>query len=102
MVHYAHLVKIDLFVLHLVHTKQKGRDKLANYLHRWQTLTTQISCTIPECHLVKMFIKNAYHILAHHMIMNFLQTYKDIKENGMGLEQGLIKDGVIKIYKENT
>ena len=36
------------------------------------------------------------------MVMIYLQTYKDIKEKGMGLEQGLIKDGVIKIYKENT
>ena len=36
------------------------------------------------------------------MVMNYLQTYKDIKEKGMGLEKRLIKDGVIKIYKENT
>ena len=49
-----------------------------------------------------MFINNAHPIPAHHMVMNYLQTYKDIKEKGMGLKQGLIKDGVIKIYKENT
>ena len=36
------------------------------------------------------------------MVMNYLQTYKDIKEKGMELEQGLIKDVVIKLYKENT
>ena len=36
------------------------------------------------------------------MVMNNLQTYKDIKEKGMGLEQGLIMDGVIRLYKENT
>ena len=36
------------------------------------------------------------------MIMNYLQTYKEIKENGMILKQGLIKDGVIKIYKERN
>ena len=36
------------------------------------------------------------------MVMNYLQTYKDIKEKGMGLKQGLIKDGVIRLYKENT
>ena len=36
------------------------------------------------------------------MIMNFLPTYKDIKEKGMSLEKGLIKDDVITIYKENT
>ena len=28
--------------------------------------------------------------------------YKDIKQKGMGLKQGLIKDGVIRLYKENT
>ena len=44
-----------------------------------------------------MFIDNAHPSLAHQMIMNFLQTYKDIKEKGMILDQGLIKDGVIKI-----
>ena len=48
-----------------------------------------------------MFINNAHPRLAHHMVMIFLQKYEDIKENGMGLEQGLIKDGVIKLYKEN-
>lgn len=47
-----------------------------------------------------MFIDNSHPILAHHMTMNYLQTYKDIKEKGMILEQGLIKDGVVKIYKE--
>ena len=47
-----------------------------------------------------MFIDNAHPSLAHHMTMNYLQTYKDIKEKGMILEQGLIKDGVVKIYKE--
>ncbi|MDF3686227.1 hypothetical protein [Enterobacter hormaechei] len=47
-----------------------------------------------------MFIDNAHPSLAHHMTMNCLQTYKDIKEKGMILEQGLIKDGVVKIYKE--
>lgn len=31
------------------------------------------------------------------MVMNILQIYKE-----MGLEQGIIKDGVIKIYKEST
>jgi hypothetical protein len=49
-----------------------------------------------------MFISNAHPSLAHHMTMNCLKTYKDIKEKGMGLEKGLIKDGIIKIYKENT
>ena len=49
-----------------------------------------------------MFIKNAHPSLAHHMVMNYLQMYKDIKEKGMGLKQGLIKDGVIRLYKENT
>ena len=49
-----------------------------------------------------MFINNVHPSLAHHMVMNYLQTYKDIKEKGMGLEQGLIKYGVIKLYKENT
>ena len=36
------------------------------------------------------------------MTMNCLQTYKDIKEKGMILEQGLIKYGIIKIYKETN
>ena len=49
-----------------------------------------------------MFINNVHPSLAHHMDMNYLQTYKDIKEKGMGLKQWLIKDGVIKLYKENT
>ena len=49
-----------------------------------------------------MFIDNAHPSLAHHMTMNCLQTYKDIKEKGMILEQGLIKDGIIKIYKETN
>ena len=49
-----------------------------------------------------MFVSNAHPSPAHHIVINFLQTYKDIKENGMGLEKGLIKDGVINIYKENT
>ena len=49
-----------------------------------------------------MFVDNAHQSLTHHMTMNFLQTYKDIKENGMLLEQGLIKDGIIKIYKETS
>ena len=49
-----------------------------------------------------MFIDNAHPSLAHQMIMNCLQTYKDIKEKGMILEQGLIKYDVIKIYKESN
>ena len=44
-----------------------------------------------------MFIDNVHPSLAHYMIMNCLQTYKDIKEKGIILEQGLIK-----IYKENN
>ena len=99
---YVHLVEIELSMIDLVHTKQKGGEILANYLQIWKTLTTRISCTLPECHLVKMFIDNAHPSLAHHMIMNYLQIYKDIKEKGMFLEQGLIKDGVIKIYKERN
>ena len=59
-----------------------------------------ISCTIPEHHLVKMFINNAHPSLAHHRVMNYLLTYKDIKDKGMSLEQGLIKDGFIRLYKE--
>ena len=86
----------------LVHTKQKRGESLVDYLQRWQTLTTRIFCTLPECHLVKMFIDNVHPSLAHHMIMNCLQTYRDIKEKGMILEQGLIKDGFIKIYKESN
>ena len=49
-----------------------------------------------------MFINNAHPSLTHHMVMNYLQTYKDIKEKGMSLEKGLIKDGVIRLYKEST
>ena len=49
-----------------------------------------------------MFIDSAHPSLAHHMVMNFLETYKDIKEKGIILEQGLIKYGVIKIYKEKN
>ena len=36
------------------------------------------------------------------MTMNYLQSYKDIKEKGMILEKRLIKDGIIKIYKETN
>ena len=97
---YAHLVETELSVIDLVHTKQKGGESLAEYLQRWKTLTIRISCNLPERHLVKIFIDNAHPSLAHHMTMNCLQTYKDIKEKGMILEQGLIKDGVVKIYKE--
>lgn len=85
----------------LVHTKKKGGESLSEFLQCWQILTTRISYTIPKHHLVKMFINNVHPILAHHMVMNCLQTYKDIKEKGMSLEQGLIKDGVIRLYKEN-
>ena len=99
---YAHLVETKLSVVDLVHTKQKGGESLVDYLQRWKTLTTRISCTLPKCHLVKMFVDNAHPSLAHHMTMNCLQTYKDIKEKGMILEQGLIKDGIIKIYKERN
>ncbi len=99
---YTHLVEIELSIMDLVHTKQKGGESLVEYLQHWQILTTRISCTILECHLVKMFINNAHPSLTHHMVMNNLQTYKDIKEKAVGLEQGLIKDGVIRIYKENT
>ena len=49
-----------------------------------------------------MFVDNAHPSLAHHMTMNCLQTYKDIKQKGMILEQGLIKDGIIKIYKKTS
>lgn len=49
-----------------------------------------------------MFIDNAHPSLAHHMVMNYLRTYKDIKEKGMILEQRLIKDGVVKIYKDSN
>ena len=49
-----------------------------------------------------MFIDNAHPSLANHLNMNCLQTYKDIKEKGMILEQGLVKYGVIKIYKEKN
>ena len=99
---YTHLVETKLSVVDLVHTKYKGGESLAEYLQRWKILTTRTSCTIPECHLVKIFINNAHPSLAHHMVMNCLQMYKYIKEKGMGLEQGLIKDGVIRLYKENT
>ena len=95
-------METKLFMVDLVHTKQKGGESLANYLQRWKTLTTRISCTLLECHLVKIFFDNAHPSLAHHMIMNFLQNYKDIKVKGMILEKGLIKYGVIKIYKENN
>lgn len=44
---YAHLVEIELSVVDLVHTKQKGGESLSEYLQRWQTLTTYISCTLP-------------------------------------------------------
>ena len=76
---YAHLVETELFVVDLVHTKQKGKESLADYLQRWKNLTTRISCTLPKCHLVKMFVDNAHPNLAHHMTINCLQTYKDIK-----------------------
>ena len=99
---YAHPMEIELSMVDLVHAKQKWGESLADYLQRWQTLTTRISCTLPEWHLVKMFIENAHWSLPYHMIMNSLQTYKDNKEKGMILEQGLIKDGVIKIYKESN
>ena len=49
-----------------------------------------------------MFIDNAHPSLAYHMTMNYLQTYKDIKEKGMILEQEIFKDGIIKIYKETN
>ena len=77
---YVHLVETELSVVDLVHTKQKGGEGLVHYLQRWQTLTTRISCTLPECHLVKMFIDNAHPSLAHHMTMKCLQNYEDIKE----------------------
>ena len=49
-----------------------------------------------------MFINNAQPNLSHHMTMNCLQTYKDINDKGIILEQGLMKDGFINLYKENT
>jgi len=76
---YAHLVETELSIVDLVHTKKKGGESLAEYLQRWQTLTTRIYCTLPERHLVKMLIDNAHPSLAHHMTMNCLKTYKDIK-----------------------
>ena len=36
------------------------------------------------------------------MVMNYLQTYKEIKEKDMVFEQGIINDGIIKIHKENN
>ena len=47
-----------------------------------------------------MFIDNVHPKLYHYMIMNLLQAYKDIKEKGMGLEWGIINDGVIKSTKK--
>ena len=69
---YAHLVETKLSMVDLVHTKQKGGEILADYLQRWQNLTTRISCTLPERHLVKMFVDNAHPSLAHHMALKFL------------------------------
>lgn len=71
---------------------KNGGESLDDYFQRWKTLTTQISCTIIECHFVKMFINNAYPSPSHPMTMNQLQTYKDIKEKGMVLKKGPIKD----------
>ena len=49
-----------------------------------------------------MFIDNKHPRLSHHTVMNYLQTYKEIKEKHMGLEQGIINNGIIEIYKENN
>ena len=54
---------------------------------------------LPKCPLVKIFITNMHPKLMHHMVMNFLQTYKDIKEKAMGFDQELTNDIIIKIYK---
>ena len=32
---YTHLIAIELFVVDLVHTKQKGREGLVEYLQHW-------------------------------------------------------------------
>lgn len=69
---YVHLVETELSIVDLVHTKKKGGESLADYLQQWKTLTTSISCTIPERHIFKMFISNAHPNLAHHMVMNCL------------------------------
>ena len=48
-----------------------------------------------------MFTDNAHPKLSHYMVINCLQKYKYIKEKGMGLKWELIKNWIIRVYKEN-
>jgi hypothetical protein len=98
---YAHNVENELSLLDLCNSKQKGGESLADYLQRWQGLTTRLSYQPPEQHLIKIFINNLHPKLAYHMRMNCIQTYHDIRTKGMDLERGLVEEGTIKHYKES-
>lgn len=99
--HYHYNVEKDISMLDLCQAKQKGGESLLDYIQRWRALVGHLPCIVPNTQLVPIFINNLHPKLAYHICLNCAATFKDMMTKGPSVEQALIDEGIIKLYKES-
>lgn len=84
----------------LCQTKQKDGESLLDYVQRWRALIGQLPCTVSDTQLVLVFIYNLHPKMVYHIWLNYASAFKDVMSKGPLVEQDLIDEGIIKLYKE--
>lgn len=100
MAQYHYKIENDTSMLDLCQAKQNGGEIILDYTQRWIALVGFLPCIMLDTQLVHIFINNIYLKLGYHIRLNCASTFKDIMSKGPLVEQALMDEGVIKIYKE--
>lgn len=86
-------------MLDLCQAKKRGSENLLDYIQRWRALAGCVPCIVLDTQLVPIFISNLHPKLAYHIHLNYAATFKDIMTKEPLVEQILIEEGIIKLYK---
>lgn len=72
------------------------------FLQRWRWLDLRYPCTVPEYEKMDIFIDNLNDQMSYYLKMQGNQSFGKIIDNGIRMEDAMIKKGELKIFKEGV
>lgn len=75
---------------------------IITFLQKWRRLFARHSRLVPKKEKIEIFIDNLNFEMSYKLELQCPPTFKKLIENGIKIEEALVKRGVIKIYNEKN
>jgi hypothetical protein len=99
---YSYNIQHEVTMKDLCNTKQRNGEAFTAFLQRWRRLFARYPRHIPEKEKMEIFIDNLNGEMSYRLQLQCLPTFKNLIENGMKIEDALVKRGVLKIHNDNN